>query len=315
MNEMKNKELIDFLQGLLENGVTRTDLGKRLNYSRSQINKFLEGGGVSEEFVTAVEELKKEYEMAEEAKEKAGEVDLGFIHTKDAKAILGLCRAAERVNAFATIQGNAGTGKTRSVEKFVETSDKAIYIRCNLLMSTKDILKSIARACGTSLQASSKLELFDELVEYLRDNPRTLIFDEVDQIMPMKNVNKVETIRNLHDLTKDYGTTVIMVGSPAIGRHFKDKRSSHENYGQIDSRIIHNYITIGLTEPQIINIITDYNFTESGKMEFVDTISRTTKGGIRWLKNLLEKCLEIANEGDGLISQQVVKEAKKLIMI
>lgn len=314
----KQNELIDFVKGLIASGVTQTEIGKKVNYSRSQINKFLEGGKVSNEFIESIVSLRNEYieknEVIESVHYKKSLKELDFILTKDAKNILGVCKATQDINGFSAILGNAGTGKTETIQRFVTNSNNAIYIRCNCLMSTGDILKAIAKACGTTLQSTSKSEIFNEIVEHLINNPKVLIFDEVDQIMPVKNVNKIETLRNLHDVVKEYGNSMILVGSLAIEHHLK-RRNMYENYGQIDSRMDYTYKTQGLNEKEIVQILSEFNVNDSAKEEIVSLIIRTTKGGIRWLTKTINKCLDIANMDNGEITKDIVKDATAMMMI
>lgn len=315
MEQSRINELKGFIISLIDSGVTQTEIGKRLGYSRSQVSKFTDGGKVSNEFLSAVEKLQTEYPSKTEVKEvKKSLEELDFILTRDAKNILGVCKATESINGFSAILGNAGTGKTESVKHFVKNSSNAVYIRCNCLMATRDILKAIAKACGTVLQANSKSEMFEELIEYLINNPKTLIFDEIDQIMPIKNINKIETIRNLHDIVKEYGNSLIMVGSLAVEHHFK-KRSMNENYGQIDSRIDYVYKTQGLTEAELLSILSEFNINEAAKMEIVNLILRSTKGGIRWMTKIINKCLDIARLEGGEITKAIVNSATKIMML
>ncbi len=315
MEQPKIGQLKVFIISLIDSGMTQTEIGKKLGYSRSQVSKFLDGGKTSDEFLIAVEQLMKDYpEQKVVSKTKNSLEDLDFIFTKDAKNILGMCKATESINGFSAILGNAGTGKTETVKHFVKSSSNAVYIRCNCLMTTRDILKAIGKSCGTVLQANSKSEMFDELIEYLIHHPKILIFDEVDQIMPMNNINKVETIRNLHDIVKEYGNSLILVGSLAVEHHLK-KRNMNENYGQIDSRIDYLYKTQGLSEAELFNILSEFNVADSAKKEIITLILRTTKGGIRWLSKVLNKCLDIVDVEDETITNDIVKSATTIMML
>lgn len=312
-------EKVLFIKSLIDKGITQTEIGRKLGYSRSQVNKFIEGGKVSDEFLAAVDKLIKEYdavdtEVKDETQFKNNLKELDFVLTRDAKNILGVCKATESINGFTAILGNAGTGKTEAVKHFVKNNNKAVYIRCNCLMATRDILKAIARACGTTLQANSKSDLFEEIVDYLIDNPRVLIFDEIDQIMPIKNVNKIETLRNLHDTVREYGNSLIIVGSLAVEHQLK-KRNMSENYGQIDSRIDYLYKTQGLSETEIMQVASEFDITDEAKIEMSNLILRSTKGGIRWFAKILDKCLDIARMEGSSITKDIVKDATSIMMI
>jgi DNA transposition AAA+ family ATPase len=314
MAKKTNEELRLFVKNLIDNGAKQTEVGKELGVSRSQIHKFINGGNVSEEFLEQVELMYQKHDNYVSPLQMKVE-DLEFIKTEDATSILGMLAFTEEMNGFGTVLGNAGTGKTETVQHYVnELSTNAVYIRCNCLMATRDIMKAIGKACGIMLHLSSKAEMFNDLVEHLIAHPKMLIFDEIDQIMPNRNINKIETIRNLHDIIKDYGNSIVLVGSLAVEHQLK-KRGVSENYGQIDSRIDYMYKTQGLQESELIGIISRFNISEQAQMEVVNIIHKTTKGGIRRLTKILKKCVDLASLKDGHITKDIVREATQIMMI
>jgi hypothetical protein len=105
-----------------------------------------------------------------------------------------------------------------------------------------------------------------------------------------------------------------MVGSLAVEHHFK-KRNMNENYGQIDSRIDYVYKTQGLSEVELMKILSEFNVVDSAKADITKLIMRTTKGGIRWLTKIINKCLDIAESEDGVINKSVVKSATTMMMM
>jgi len=314
MDKKTIDELRVFVQELVDSGVSKVEIGRKIEYSRSQVDKFLNGGTVSDKCLQGLMNLADEYEVAEKASHMKVE-DLEFIRTRDAAGMLGLLAATEKMNGFSAILGNAGTGKTETTCFYAnKVSENAVYIRCNCLMATRDILQEIGKACGFTVQMASKSDMFNDLVEQLMLNPKMLIFDEVDQIMPSRNINKIETIRNLHDIIKDYGNSMVLVGSRAVEHLFK-RRSVLENYGQIDSRIDYMYKTQGLQESELHEIVAKFNISDSAKAEVVKIIDKTTKGGIRWLTKILKKCVDIADLKDGYITKEIVTEATQIMML
>ena len=128
MEQPKIGQLKVFIISLIDSGMTQTEIGKKLGYSRSQVSKFLDGGKTSDEFLIAVEQLMKDYpEQKVVSKTKNSLEDLDFIFTKDAKNILGMCKATESINGFSAILGNAGTGKTETVYQLAKKHNRPIF--------------------------------------------------------------------------------------------------------------------------------------------------------------------------------------------
>jgi DNA transposition AAA+ family ATPase len=309
------EELRGLVQGLVDNGASVVSVADEIGYSRSQVSSFTGGKDVSDRFLNKLREYFETVEDYETPTLKTTK-DLEFRMTKDAKNIIGILVMTERFSGFSAIIGSAGTGKTEAVKHYVNNlSEQAVYIRCNHFMSVRDILRDIGKACGIMLQVTSKSDMFNDLVDHLIAHPKMLVFDEVDQIMPHKNINKIETIRNLHDVIKSHGSSVVIVGSPSVEYRLKQKRSVAENYGQLDSRIDYMYKTQGLQESEILEIVSEFDINEAAKMQVTELILKTTKGGIRWLTKVLEKCIDISRVDDGRITKDTVKEATQIMMI
>ena len=313
MREERVKELREFVEQLIANGIKQSDIAKELGYDRSYLYKLLRAEEISDAFMNALAEFKNRYESGNlHARENVLSSD--FILTRDAKAILGVLKATREMHGFAAIIGNAGTGKTQSVKEFASNHANVIYVRCNCLMRTKGVMKALAKKVNLSFTSSDQADMFEELIEYFEENPAMMIFDEIDQIMPNGSVNKLETIRNLYDATKDAGCAIVIVGSPAVEGKLK-LRSGKENYGQIDSRIDYIYKTNGLLKQEVSEILDTLNITADAKKEVMELAMTTTKGGIRWLSKVIDKCINIAMAENKKIDNDVVAGAIQIIML
>ncbi|WP_427340866.1 AAA family ATPase [Caloranaerobacter sp. DY30410] len=313
------ERLQEFLNDLIERkGISQKEIADKLKVSHSLIWKFRKKGEASEKFIDELEKFEKEYMDSQinspVVKQVAFTGTFDFIRTRDAENIIGLCMATESINGIGVVIGNAGTGKTRALKEYAKNNPKAVYIRADCLMSAKGLLKEIGRQIGAEIEGTDIRDMMYSIVDNLSINPKTIIIDEVEQLMPANSIRKIEIIRTIHDLTKEYGNSLIMAGPPIVEHKLK-KRSIKENYGQIDSRIDYLYKTQGLSKDEIMNILDGFNITESAKQDITNLVLRTTKGGIRWLSKILKKCTDIASVEDGTITRETLKKATSIMMI
>ncbi|MEF2965643.1 ATP-binding protein [Paenibacillus sp. M1] len=317
--DMNKTKRIDTLQQFLTDridrqGVKQKEIADAIGKSHTYIWNFRKTGQASEEVLTALEKYMYDTIGPQPATlEVAATKRADFVKTKDASNILGLCVATETMNGIGAVLGNAGTGKTHALKEYASRNDKAVFIRANGMMSRSGLLKAIAKAVGAT-PAGRGEEMLEDIIETLRETPRVLIIDEIEQLMPAKNITKIEILRTIHDETKDYGNSLIMAGPVWVEQKLK-KRTIGENYGQIDSRIDYLYKTEGLSRDEILSILQDYDMNDAAKSQIVSLITRTSKGGIRWLSKLLQKCLDDASVGSGLITAETVKNATAMMML
>lgn len=310
------ERLQHFLTELIDiRGVKQQDIANAIGKSHTYIWSFRKEGKGSEEFLQALERYMQDYGALDESE---GAITTScpqteFIHTRDAKSILGLCKATVAINGIGAILGNAGTGKTHALKEYVQQNPDAVFIRANGMMSRYGILKAIAKAIGTTPDGKGE-EMLEDIIEELQAHPRVLIVDEIEQLMPAKNITKIEILRTIHDETKDYGNSLIIAGPVWVEQKLK-KRTIGENYGQIDSRIDYSYKTKGLSQEEILSIAKDYPTTDEARKHIAGLITNTSKGGIRWLSKLLKKCMDEAGMHDGVITLEVVKRASSMMML
>jgi type II secretory pathway predicted ATPase ExeA len=151
----------------------------------------------------------------------------------------------------------------------------------------------------------------DNLVEFLKENPKTLIIDEVDKLFQANSIKKVEVLRDIQEETSEFGNTLILAGAPFI-RDLMKRRTLRENYGQVDSRMDYIYETQGLSEKEIGGILEGFKMDKAAHKHITSLVIKTTRGGIRWLSKILTRCADIA--GEGSITLEVVMEACSMMM-
>ncbi len=108
----------------------------------------------------------------------------------DATAVMGLCHATEDVRGIGVVMGNAGIGKTYTIRRFVECSQKAVYVKADGLMSSRNLIRRIGEACNYDVTHSSVRDMKNALIGYLRANPCTLVINEVVKLLQANSIKK-----------------------------------------------------------------------------------------------------------------------------
>ena len=132
-----------------------------------------------------------------------------FIITKNVKKFIELTdtlkNAPPNLPKMALVYGDFGLGKSQTILWWVTNND-AIYVRCNHKMSGRWLLSEIVEELDEIPYYQSS-QLFKQLEEKLKFNPRILVIDEIDFLL--NNSSAIEVVRDLHD---KIGIPIILVG-------------------------------------------------------------------------------------------------------
>lgn len=132
-----------------------------------------------------------------------------FIITKNVKKFIELTdtlkKAPVNLPKMALVYGDFGLGKSQTILWWVTNND-AIYIRCNHKMSGRWLLSEIVEELDEIPYYQSS-QLFKQIEEKLKFNPKILVIDEIDFLL--NNSSAIEVVRDLHD---KIGIPIILVG-------------------------------------------------------------------------------------------------------
>lgn len=115
--------------------------------------------------------------------------------------------------------GIFGLGKTFSLEK-VAVKYNAVLLRALHTWRPKSMLERLCEEMGLDKSGTSS-QLYSRLVEDLRSKRRTIIIDEVDALLPSKNFEMLEILRDIHDET---GVIIFFVGMEESNAKMKRHR-------------------------------------------------------------------------------------------
>ena len=177
-----------------------------------------------------------------------------FIKTKNVKGFITLMDELQKlppnIPKLALVYGDHGLGKSQTIQWWADKND-SVYVRATQGMTSRWLLSEIAEELGEDPYWHSQ-ETFTLIENHLRQNPKTIIVDEIDYLIEK---HTVETLRDLHDKT---GCPIVLVGMGAA-----DKKLAR--YPHLMDRIYKTLKFEQFNEDDISDILqqlTDLSFTE-----------------------------------------------------
>jgi len=166
-----------------------------------------------------------------------------FIKTKNVKKFVSLMNELQNlppnIPKIALVYGDFGLGKSETIKWWTFKND-CVYVRANQGMSARWLLSDIAEELNLEYYWHID-ETFREIENYLINNPKVLIIDEVDYLIDKKSI---ETLRDLHDRT---GCPLVLAGMGSVDKklarypHLVDriyKKFKFETYDKQDIKLI-----------------------------------------------------------------------------
>lgn len=167
-----------------------------------------------------------------------------FVKTKNVKEFVGFMEELKslppNIPKIALVYGEYGLGKSETIKWWTFKND-CIYVRATKGMSVRWLLSEISEELGEEAYWHSQ-ETFSMIENKLKQNPKTIIIDEVDYLI---NNNVIEILRDLHDRTN---CPLVLVGMANIDKklsrypHLKDRIYKAFKFKSYDSQDIKQII-------------------------------------------------------------------------
>jgi DNA transposition AAA+ family ATPase len=123
-------------------------------------------------------------------------LDIDVFETNNYLAVIDACSSAKLNHEYRVISGEVGSGKTFALNDFARQYPKSTYlVRCSALMTVKEFLRQIARACNVDVEAS-KVGLVDAIISKLRMEESPLLL--IDEAENLKDIGYA-AIKDLYD--------------------------------------------------------------------------------------------------------------------
>lgn len=240
-----------------------------------------------------------------EEKKNSQKVFTDIIETFAVTKVNKACRIAHVEGKIVVITGEAGVGKTIAVKKYVEENPDVIHVEVIPYYTAKDVMGDIHKAIGYNGEGRL-IDMFKHVQEKLEGSNRLLLIDEAE-LLPYRGL---ELVRRLYDLT---GIGVALVGMPRL---ISNMRGKGGEYKQLYSRVaVHASIPAlkdyAKADHDIEMMVKSVLPNSNGTWKKFAAITRNA----RTLENLLDQSIRIADKNDSDITDQIIDDARRLIII
>lgn len=184
------------------------------------------------------------------------------------------------VERMALIFGPPGLGKSESALQYA-ASDGAVYMRMKKLMTARWFLRELIDCLGSS-PAWRTEDLFNQVIDLLKQRKCTLILDEVDYFTADSKIT--ETIRDLADVT---GTPILFIGMQAA-----DKRLMR--YPHLYDRFV-EVVKFQPLDREDVELMTKELSDVAFDRDAIDKIVTQSEGKIRRILALIHRAEYIAS--------------------
>jgi DNA transposition AAA+ family ATPase len=262
----------DFSFLVEQKGVTIQRIGEALGpgFSRGPLSKF-RNIEKREDFPGDVDKMARALNQFMETlvRRKQSKRPAGFVETDVARRILTVVGKTIELNSIGLIYGDAGRGKSMTLEAAKEIHRGAVLIR--VMQSTRrprGLAMQLGEALNLRVKRSTTHDAEHKIIEALRGTGRALLIDEAHQLEP----DSLELVRDIHDET---GCPIVLAGTMKLN----DRVNDQERYfGQLSSRVALKYDLTeelrgggGGGEPKPLHTLDEIRrLYESDKVRFTD---------------------------------------------
>lgn len=195
-------ELLDKVSALQQDkGISQNEVGKLIGISGTALSQ-LKSGKYPADPKKLFDIMARYFGVKEKAKLTYTEVP--YAETSFSSQIYDLISICQVTGGLTTAVGDAGLGKTKAAQKFVQDNpSNSFLITVNpCLTNVKSLLKVIADKLGAAPERSAD-GLWFSITKKLTDG-MVLIFDEAQHL----TLKEIETLRSLSDFFMDKGQTL-----------------------------------------------------------------------------------------------------------
>lgn len=269
------------------NGVSQSKLAASIGVSQTALSQWRNSkydNGNIEEIESKIYEF---FKLADECKVETSFnfIDSqSYISTSISEEIYKLIRYCHLEKGMVVIHGDAGIGKTKGAEKYVnENPNSTIYIQATPSSGTlSNILKLLAKALKIPV-SHSKMDLISEIREKLDISNKVIIIDEA-QHLKYSALEEIRTLSEPNIVTKTKGTGIVLIGNTETYHRMLGKQEAR--FAQQFSRIkMNKHYTTSDIQKEDISLIFSELASFNQEISFLLGVSQS-KWGIRGAVNV-----------------------------
>lgn len=228
-----------------------------------------------------------------------------YFDSGDAKTILSICGVCQRKQKLGMIIGKSGYGKTYAL-KYYRVLQHVRYIECTDAMSNGDLIDAIETALYTGTGLGTIYRRMNRLREFFSENKGyLLIIDEADKLVSKATQKKLESLRYLYD---GGNVGIVLAGEPALEERVK------KYLDRVANRIDYRFEMTGLKRSEVQRYLSAYNITADAQEELILLATSRQGGCFRLLDRTLRNALDIARDGNGQVTLDVIRKARAIMV-
>jgi DNA transposition AAA+ family ATPase len=204
-------------------------------------------------------------------------------------------------NKIALIIGEAGGGKSISLNEYSKEQPNIIYLPIEPEITKRALIEMICRSLKINFDGESNISCFHSCVTALKDSARLMIFDEGEHL----KVAQHEIIRRLQDFTC---IPMILAGTETLENTLTGRR---KNLKQLTSRIAMK-TEIPLLNENDTKIILELNYPEAAK--YYETFHLLCKRNGRYLENLCNLVRYAVMRANVQITEELIVECSDQLL-
>lgn len=318
----EREKMRTWLKEQIQRGVAVSTIARETGYSHSAISQFLSRGKASKNLINKLKIFKEKVDSATAAggipakhEWEGTAVENGIpsaedlIETEDLQAVKGLCALCQADGEIGVITGPPGSGKTKALEEFCSLEPFTAYIRADVTMSGRELVKELGDKLGVVMEGSQRNKV-KQIIRRLKDSPVLVIVDEADLLVSRDSVKKLEILRTIWDEAQ---CGMILAGLPRLASFLVKGPGGNENLSQFYSRVRRAYAMKGVSRSEILQALTGYDMADSARNYLATAATSKAQGGLRRFKRLLQNSLELIEPGE-TITLEIVKEADNMLV-
>jgi len=227
--------------------------------------------------------------------------------TKAFNTIQKVCRMAYEFPDLAIIHGDAGCGKTKGGEYYVQHHNHAIYVRCNPALHARELLDEILIKLKESTGGYKSLNFKISKIQMALKVKRLIILDEPEHLP----VRTLDMIRAIYD---DGSCGLLLMGQDVLLDKL-NRSTVKENLNYFRSRVGLKYEVKRPDIKEIAAIIHSKGITVSSDLLKQIDVWIKGEGELRKLDKIIKRARDIAGwSGQKIVDERLIQAGYSLTM-
>lgn len=304
-------------------GMSITSLAKEVGYSRPMLSRYLAG---KYDLDTTVLEAK----LAAWLEQNAGgavavpkphgwkQRSAHFYESGDARAILGVCQAAQEYHEMGIITGRSGYGKSYALQEYAKLP-KVGYMECDATMSPRDLLLEVEKALSLPTvsinnHGYTNHDRMERIAAHLKKNPGyLLIVDEADKLLNRRSTDKMDLLRSIFDKCGERGYSacgIVIAGEPGLSVSIKQHMPRYAN------RTLLGVELEGLSPADVTGYLSDYDIAPDALDELKRRALNSRNGCFRLLERTMRNVRHLMEDDPSKeITLPMIRQASSLMLL